>query len=80
MQTWKNWVQLEHVKNVRAADIPSAVYLAGFLRTIAQNRRYADYLEIADLQRYKMIKNARKVRAALATRGGEPFVFVLCKN
>lgn len=77
---WKNWVQLEHVKNVKAADISSAIYLAGFLRSLSHSRRYADSLEIADLQRYKMITNSRKVRTVLAKKAGEPFVFVLCKN
>jgi len=71
---------LHYVKNIIAADVSSAVFLATFLRHNNYNKRYASALEVIDLQKYKVIKKANKVRSILSNRAPEPFVFVVGKN
>jgi hypothetical protein len=63
-----------------AADIPSAVFLASFLRHNSNSKNYISSLEIIDLQKYKIIKQDAKVRVALRERANIPFVFVVGKN
>jgi hypothetical protein len=71
---------LHYVKNIIAADVPSAVFLASYLRYSGLTKDYACYLEIIDLQKYKIVKKPQKVRAALHDRIYIPFVFVVGKN
>lgn len=71
---------LHYVKNIIAADVSSAVFLATFLRHNNYNKRYAAALEVIDLQKYKILKKEHKVRAALADRTSVPFVFFVGKN
>jgi len=75
-----NNVWLHYVKNIIAADVSSAVFLASYLRYTGIRKDYVSSLEIVDIQRYKMIKKADKVRAALNERMHLPFVFVIGKN
>ena len=78
---WKgNNVWLHYVKNIIAADVSSAVFLASYLRYTGINKDYADSLEIIDLQKYKVIKKTAKVRQSLRDRINTPFVFVVGKN
>ena len=78
---WRqNKVWLHYVKNIIAADVPSAVFLASYLRYSVINKEYASYLEIIDLQKYKVIKQAPRVRVALRDRLHIPFVFIVGKN
>ena len=76
----KDHVWLHYVKNIIAADVPSAVFLASYLRNTSNTREYTAALEIIDLQKYKVIRHAAKVKAALRTRISTPFVFVVGKN
>jgi hypothetical protein len=71
---------LHYVKNIIAADVPSAVFLASYLRYTGISREYASALEILDLQKYKVIRQANKVRIALNERIHIPFIFVVGKN
>ena len=71
---------LHYVKNIIAADVPSAVFLASYLRHSGVTMDYASYLEVADLQKFKMIKKPSKVAKALQDRTDMPFVFVVGKN
>ncbi len=71
---------LHYVKNIIAADISSAVFLASYLRYQNLSKNYAAALEVVDLQKYKLIKPANKVRAALQNRASIPFVFIIGKN
>lgn len=71
---------LHYVKNIIAADVPSAVFLASYLKYTGISKDYALALEVIDLQKYKVIKKAGKVRTALRERMKVPFVFVVCKN
>ena len=73
-------IWLHYVKNIMAADLSSAVFLASFLRSINMTKSYVTALEVIDLQKYKVIKSKNKVRAALGTAGQTPFVFVTGKN
>ena len=75
-----NNVWLHYVKNIIAADISSAVFLASYLRYTGISKDYVCALEIIDIQKYKMIKRADKVRMALNERMSLPFVFVVGKN
>ncbi len=71
---------LHYVKNIIAADISSAVFLASYLRYSRISKNYAAALEIVDLQKYKVIRQENKVRVALRERVNIPFVFVIGKN
>ena len=78
---WReNKLWLHYVKSIIAADVTSAVFLASFLRHLQINKKYASYLEIIDLQKYKVIRQEKKVKVALIERINIPFVFVTCKN
>jgi len=78
---WKgNNVWLHYVKNIIAADVSSAVFLASYLRHASISKNYADALEVIDLQKYKVIRQPSKVRQALRDRINVPFVFVTGKN
>ena len=78
---WRgNTTWLHYVKNIIAADVPSAVFLGSYLRRSAITRDYTGALEVIDLQRYKVIKPAAKVKQALRERMYLPFIFVVGKN
>ena len=76
----KENIWLNYVKNIIAADVTSAIFLAAFLRRNNMNKKYAASLEVIDLQRYKVIKKEYKVRAALNNALNMPFVFFVGKN
>lgn len=76
----KDHVWLHYVKNIIAADIHSAVFLASYLRHMGLSKNYVTALEVIDLQKYKVIKQANKVSTALRNRTNIPFVFVVGKN
>ena len=76
----KNKVWLHYVKNIIAADMSSAIFLASYLRYAGTGNDRASAIEIIDLQKYKLIKQHNKVRIALRERIHIPFVFVVGKN
>ncbi|PQJ11491.1 hypothetical protein CJD36_006730 [Flavipsychrobacter stenotrophus] len=71
---------IHYVKNIIAADISSAIFLASFLRRSNMNKSYIAHLEAIDLQRYKAISKQNKVRAALNEAASTPFIFFVGKN
>jgi hypothetical protein len=78
---WRdNNTWLHFAKNILAADAPSAMFLASYVRHCMHNKEYASSLEVIDLQKYKVIKQHAKVRVALRERIMIPFVFVVGKN
>jgi hypothetical protein len=78
---WRgNQVWLHYVKNIIAADVSSAVFLASFLRQTEISKNYAASMEVLDLQKYKVISQENKVRIALRDRLDDPFVFLVGKN
>jgi hypothetical protein len=76
----RNNVWMHYVKNIIAADVPSAVFLATYLRYSKITRDYVSYLEIVDLQKYRVIRKAHKVNETLTQRLRKPFIFVIGKN
>ena len=76
----KNKVWIHYVKNIIAADVPSAVFLASYLRYSDIKKDYVSALEIFDLQKYKLITKPIKVRIALRERMHIPFLFLVGKN
>ncbi len=78
---WReNNTWLHYVKNIIAADVSSAIFLASYLRKCNSTKNYASSVEIIDLQKYKVITQHTKVRIALRERTNIPFVFVVGKN
>lgn len=73
-------IWLKYVKNIIAADVTSAIFLASFLRRNNINKKYAASLEVIDLQKYKVIKKEFKVRSALNNAVNIPFIFFVGKN
>lgn len=77
-QGQNTWIH--YVKNIIAADISSAIFLASFLRRSNMNKSYIAHLEAIDLQRYKVLTKKNKVRAALSEATNTPFIFFVGKN
>lgn len=75
-----NKVWLHYIKNIIAADMPSARFLAAYEKFSKMNKTYLPYLEIIDLNSYKVIKQKDKVKKALLKSIDTPFVFVVGKN
>lgn len=73
-------VWLHYVKNIIAADVSSAVFLASYLKYTETSKTFASSIEVLDLQKYKVIRQENKVRVALRNRRDEPFVFPVGKN
>lgn len=71
---------LNYVKNIIAADVSSAIFLAGYLRRINVNKNCTASLEIIDLHRYRVITNRKKVFAAINKGINKPFVFLVGRN
>ena len=76
----QNKVWLHYVKNIIAADVSSAVFLASYLRYTEINHDYASGFEIIDLQKYKIITRPSKIRQAMKEDLKTPFIFVAGKN
>jgi len=72
------WIQ--YLKNIMATDSSSARFLELHAKRTSISGEYASSLEIFDLQQYKVIRVAAKVRNALRDKGRKPFIFVACKN
>jgi hypothetical protein len=71
---------LHYVKNIIAADIHNAVFLANYLNKLSFTKHYTASLEVMDLNRYKVIRNKSKIREILHDRMRPPFVFIIHKN
>ena len=80
MLSGHNKVWMHYLNDIIAADVASAVFLSTFMRTAVRGKSNAIYHEVADLQRYKLLRSPKKVRSVLARREHVPFVFVLSKN
>ena len=80
MWSGQDKVWMHYLNDIIAADVASAVFLSSFMRHAVRNRANAQYHEIADLQKYKLIRSTNKVRIALSNRANLPFVFILGKN
>jgi hypothetical protein len=75
-----NKVWLHYVKNIIAADLRSAKFLAAYEKFSRMNNTHLPYIEIIDLNNYKVIKKKDKLKKALQKCDDTPFVFVVGKN
>ena len=80
MWSGQDKVWMHYLNNIIAADVASAVFLSSYMRVAIRGRSNAMYHEVADLQRYKLLRSTKKVRSAMINRVDLPFVFVLGKN
>lgn len=80
MYTGKDKTWMHYVNDIIAADVASAVFLSSHLRRTVRSYAHTNALEVLDMQRYKVFRTARKVKAAMGTRLGIPFVFLIGKN
>ena len=67
-------------KDVLAIDNYDAALLSAYMRHVAIHRIDAHVTEVADLQRYKLIRKFGLIKNALRERKGEPFIFFLTLN
>lgn len=80
MWSGKNRVWMHYLNDIIAADVSSAVFLSSVMKGLVRNSESARYMEIIDLQQYRVIRKFQKVKAAISTKRGIPFVFVIGKN
>jgi len=71
---------MHYLNDIIASDVYSAVFLSSWLRQKVMTRQYTNFLEVVDLQRYKLIRRNPAVRISIRNRGDMPFVFVVGKN
>lgn len=75
----KTWVLYPN-KNILATTKPDALFLMAYLRYTGISRGYVLQLEVVELQQYKVIRNPRKVYAAIREQHKTPFVFFVGRN
>lgn len=80
MWSGQNKVWFHYVKDIIAADVVSAVFLSAYVRNMAISKSYIPAMEVIDLQKYKIIRQHKKVRQAIKDRLHMPFVFLSCMN
>lgn len=66
--------------DILAIDVDSAQFIADYIRHSFINSTHLSSIRIIDLQRYKIIRQPRKVKSALRERSAVPFVFIACNN
>ena len=71
---------LHYIKDIIAADVYSAVFLATYVRTTERNKSYFPHLEVVDLSSHQIIKNTSGVQSALGSDKLDPYMFVIGKN
>lgn len=76
----QNKVWIKYRNNIIANDVNTAIFLSRYMKHSIIHKTYIPYLEVLDLQRYKLITNPRKVKATLKDKLDTPFVFAICKN
>lgn len=73
-------IWMHYPAGILAADKESAHFLQRYIHLTAIYRNHLSVMEVIDLQKYKVIKDFRKVKQAVNERLGIPFVFLSCKN
>ncbi len=76
----RNKLWMHYLNGIVAADLYSAVFLSSWLRHAVMTRHYTNFLEVVDLQKYKLINKNPDVLIAIRNRAAIPFVFVVGKN
>jgi len=80
MRQGSNQSWLHYIKDIIAADVYSAVFLATYVRTAERNKSYFPNLEVVDLASHRIIKQAPGVQLALSDSELDPYMFVIGKN
>ncbi len=80
MWSKKDKVWMHYIHDIIAADVASGVFLAHFMRQARLAKSYVSALEVVDLQRYKVIRKAKKVLDCLSDTDNQSFVFIIGKN
>lgn len=76
----KDRVWIQYLKNIMATDSSSAQFLERYTKRMSMTKEHVGALEIFDLQQYRVVRAATKVKDALREKGRKPFIFVACKN
>ena len=74
----KDW--MHYIKNIIAADLHSAVFLASYMKQTDNIKNYNGAFEIFDILKFKVIRDSKNIDKALISRAHLPFVFVVGKN
>lgn len=77
---YRDRVWIHYVNDIIAADMSSAVFLAGYIRRVDLTKEFVNTLEVFDLQRYKVVKKSLMIRNILREKRNKPFVFIASKN
>jgi hypothetical protein len=77
---YKNRVWIHYIKNIVAADVASAVFLASYIKQVGEEKEYLSTIEIYDLQKYRVIRDTKKIRASIREKLNKPFIFIASKN
>ena len=76
----QNKVWIKYSNEILAIDSSSARFLVDYLHFVLINRSHIPSHEVIDLQRYKIIREERKVRSAIREKLHVPFIFLSCNN
>ena len=74
----KEWSH--YIENIIATDYCSANFLSTYLDVVTTTRTHSIVLEVFDVQREKVIRNAWDVLKTIEKKSDKPFVFIICKN
>jgi hypothetical protein len=77
---YKNRVWIHYIKNIVAADVASAVFLASYIKQVGEEKEYLSTIEIYDLQKYRVIRDSKKIQASIREKLNKPFIFIASKN
>lgn len=74
-------IWLHFPQDIIASGGNEANYLAWFLRWTCVSRTYLRYLEVIDLQRYRLITRRNKIYSIIRNdRSDQAFIFIINKN
>ncbi len=76
----QNKVWMQYLNGIVATDLYSAVFLSSWLRHSILTREYTNFLEVVDIQKYRVIRRNPDVLIAIRNRSSIPFVFVIGRN
>lgn len=74
----KTWIH--YGGDIIAADLFSALQLDAYTKQVSFTRSYLSYLEVVDLQRYKLYVTLKHIKAVLREQKDVPFVFIYNRN
>ena len=75
-----NHIWFHYSTGILASDDVSAMFLQRYMQFLTINRAHFSVMEVMDLQKYRLIKDIRKVKKAVNERLSIPFVFLACRN